>query len=207
MCRTIAVDLPPQLPTDPHRRVSSPALADALTVKHRRVPSRPDGDMIRLLRNPRLWIWLVVVPAIVSGMLFAYPGGPLMAFQDVTDSGKFRDAIRASEGDGERMHNEMVCLHDRLQHKEELLEAWMDRRLTFRAVCESFARINANYPSTLCIHRDMYGADVGELELGAMNVVAYLEQRCESYESPYRLKQRIKEDYAATFGHRPLRMR
>jgi hypothetical protein len=182
-------------------------MADALTVKHRRVPSRLDGDMIRLLRNPRLWIWLVVVPAVVSGVLFAYPGGPLMAFQDVTDSGKYRETIRASECDGERMHNEMVVVHDRLQRKEELLDAWMDRRLTFRAVCESFAEINSSYTLTLRIHREMYGADVGELELGAMNVVAYLEQRCESYESPYHLRQRMKEDYIATFGHRPLRIK
>jgi len=205
MCKTAAVDLPPRHSDDLHRRVSTPALADALTVKHRRVSSRLDGDMNRLLRNPRLWIWLVVIPAVVSGVLFAYPGGPLMAYQDMADAGKYRDTIRASEGDGERLNGELFCLHDRLQRKEELLEAWVDRRLTFRAVCESFAELNASSPMALRIQRDQYGHDLNELELGAMNLVIFIEQRCQNSEMPYRLRQRMNEDYMATFGHRPLK--
>jgi hypothetical protein len=160
--------------------------------------------MIRLLRNPRLWLWLFVVPASIFGVMFTYPGGPLMAFQDMSDAGSYRDTIRATDGDDQRMHNELVVLHDRLQRKEELVEAWMDRRLTFRAVCENFAELNADVPQAMRIQRDLYGYDTNELELGAMNVVMYIEQRCQNSEMPYRLKQRMKEDYMATFGHCPL---
>jgi hypothetical protein len=37
--------------------------------------------------------------------------------------------------------------------------------------------------------------------------VLYLEQHCDSCETPYRLKQRMEQDYKTTFGHKPLPMR
>jgi hypothetical protein len=162
--------------------------------------------MIRLLRNPRLWIWLAV-PLVVFGVLFAYPGGPLMAFQDVTEASKHNETIRTVEGSDARLHEELISVHDRLQRKEELLEAWIDHRLSFRSVCESFQALNSGYPMTLKIQRDMFGEDVPELELAAMNLVMYLDQHCETFETPYHLKKRMEEDYKATFGHRPLQMR
>jgi hypothetical protein len=199
----------PLLISHPRTRLvecSLPQLVDDPTVGHRRVSTRLDGDMIRLLRNPRLWIWLAV-PFVVSGVLFAYPGGPLMAFQDVAEAGKHQDFIKTGEEDGLRMQEELVTVHDRLQRKEELLDAWIDRRLDFRTVCEGYRELNASYPITLRIQREMFGSDVCELELAGMNVVLYLEQHCDSCETPYRLKQRMEQDYKTTFGHKPLPMR
>ncbi len=160
--------------------------------------------MMRLLRNLRWVVWPVVVPAVIFGVLFAYPGGPMVAFQDATDAGKFQEAIRADECDGERMHREIMNTQDRLQRKEELLDAWIDRRLSFRTISQNFADLNSSHPLTLQILRNMNN-DVSDLELGALNVVVYLEKRCENSETPYRIKQRMQEDYQATFGHRPLK--
>jgi hypothetical protein len=101
-----------------------------------------------------------------------------------------------------KMGEKLTGLRDRLEYKEELINALIGGQVTLSAVADEFAQMNRDDEQSLMIQRKLYG-DRDDAELAAVNVLDYVRSRVGDGSGSSVVLSRLRAEFHQRFGHLP----
>jgi len=143
-----------------------------------------------------------MIAAIVGGgaVLLAYPGGPLAAYDDATHQAECQQTIDRCSNSNTVLEQRLTEVTLRLTMKDELLDQWINRQLTWKQLCEGTAALTPMPEATIQNLSAAYGSHLTVLELASINAVNQLESRLHQQDGAYTVRKRMEHDCLATFG-------
>lgn len=159
---------------------------------------------MRLFRTlftlPRWITFPTVVGALVGVIAACYPGGLSAAYADVRDANQLNESIEECKTTDRQMCHRMTNMKERIEYKEELVNALLSGQTTLAAVADQFAEAHRGDDKSLLLQRMRYG-DLPETELAARGVLEYVRLRVAPDGGSSVAMSRVYAEYEQMFGH------
>lgn len=154
-----------------------------------------------LPRLPRRLSVFLVVPLAAVLVSLLYPGGLIAAFEDVRDSDRLNDQLRSCGERDAELEGARTVSFDRASQKEVLAMNWIHGRVSFGVLVGQFEELNRGAEHVHRTHRRLYGENLSEGELAALNAVSYVTAKLNGMSSADHHLGRLHAEYADRFGH------
>lgn len=160
--------------------------------------------MTRLFRTlftlPRWITFPTVVGALVGLIATCYPGGLSAAYADLRDANQLNATVDECKTNDQQLVHRMTGLKERMEYKEELVNALIRGQATLAAVTDQFAEANRGNDQSHLIMRTRYG-DLPETELAARSVLDYVRTRVAPDGGSAVALSRVHAEFEHLFGH------
>jgi hypothetical protein len=153
-----------------------------------------------LFSLPRWITFPTVVGALVGLTAACYPGGLSAAYADVRDAHQLNARVDECKANEREMSDRLSTVKERMQYKEELVNALVRGQTTLAATSDQFAEAHRGDDAALRLMRQRYG-DLPEPELAARTVLDYVRQRTAPDGGSSVAVSRIRAEFEHTFGH------
>ncbi len=153
-----------------------------------------------LFTLPRWVTFPTVVGALVGLTAACYPGGLSAAYADLRDANQLNAAVDECQSNDQQLGHRMSGLKERIEYKEELVNALIRGQTTLAAVADQFAGAHHGNDKMLLVMRLRYG-DLPETELAARSVLDYVRQRVAADGGSSVVLSRVYAEYETQFGH------
>ncbi len=160
-----------------------------------------------LPRLPRRLSVFLVVPLAAALVSLLYPGGLVAAFEDVRDADRLNDELKTCGEHDVELEGSRTVTADRVAQKEQLVMDWIHGRVSFAVLVGRFEELNRGAEHVLRTHRRLYGENLSEGELAALNAVSYVTAKLRGTSSADHHLSRLHAEYADLFGHPMPRLR
>jgi hypothetical protein len=156
-----------------------------------------------LTRLPRFVTWPLGVIVAVTAVTLFHPGGLSAAFEEVRDSGVWREQVRECQEEDADLESSRTVVVDRTSQKEYLVTQWVHGQIDFRELAQQFWGLNRGSAHVFRAQRELYGAHLSDEEVSALNAFSYLTSKLGTVPSGYQHLNRLRAEYTALFGHPP----